>query len=399
MNSDASQRLLRAALDDSSVSGFTHQFYRYPARFSPSFVRSVIEEFTKPRDLILDPFVGGGTTLVEAKALGREAIGLDISELAVFITRVKTTILSENDIAEIINWTDLLIDKLNIHMPSILPYEWIYTGYLRNLYTKNTWRIRKTIEQTLNSLQYLPLRKQQNFVRCALMRTSQWALDGRKRIPSVEKFREQLYEHLQEMIEDCRSFRRITQLSRKTVSGPRSGKVRCWNRDSVGLENDARILAGKTPSLILTSPPYPGVHVLYHRWQILGRKETSAPFWIANCHDGAGESYYTFGNRHQIGLSTYFMRLRESFDSLAKIANQDTLFVQVVGFSSPIWQLPRYLDVLTKCGLEELIFTGTATEKDGRLWRHVPNRKWHADQKGDIGSSREVVLFHKLCSK
>ena len=61
-----------------------------------------------------------------------------------------------------------------------------------------------------------------------------------------------------------------------------------------------------SPKLILTSPPYPGVHVLYHRWQVKGRKDTSAPFWIANIEDGQGETYYTFGYRYQNELRKYF---------------------------------------------------------------------------------------------
>jgi hypothetical protein len=67
------------------VSGLTHNFYKYPARFSPSFVRQVILSFSSPGDLVFDPFMGGGTTLVEARALGRRAAGPDISSLDVFL--------------------------------------------------------------------------------------------------------------------------------------------------------------------------------------------------------------------------------------------------------------------------------------------------------------------------
>src|SRR5207249_2931986 len=49
--------------------------------------------------------------------------------------------------------------------------------------------------------------------------------------------------------------------------------------------------------LVLTSPPYPNVHVLYHRWQVEGRRETSAPYWIAGQSDGATLSYYIMGSR------------------------------------------------------------------------------------------------------
>jgi hypothetical protein len=77
------------------VRGLTHDFYKYPARFSPTFARAAIEVFTKPGDVVLDPHMGGGTTIVEARATGREAVGVDISPLAEFVTRVKSTVFSE----------------------------------------------------------------------------------------------------------------------------------------------------------------------------------------------------------------------------------------------------------------------------------------------------------------
>src|SRR5919108_536779 len=97
-------KLRRAARDSTPVAGFTHAFYRYPARFSPAFARAAIELFTKPGDLVLDPFSGGGTTVVEAYALGRSAVGSDISHLAAFIGQVKVTPLSANDVFKLRTW-------------------------------------------------------------------------------------------------------------------------------------------------------------------------------------------------------------------------------------------------------------------------------------------------------
>ena len=51
------------------ICGLSHSFYRYPARFSPLFARAAIAAFTNPGDVVLDPFMGGGTTLVEAARL------------------------------------------------------------------------------------------------------------------------------------------------------------------------------------------------------------------------------------------------------------------------------------------------------------------------------------------
>jgi hypothetical protein len=62
-----------------------HEFYRYPARFSPAFAAAAIECFTNPGELVLDPFVGGGTTAIEAMRLGhRSGTLLDPKRVATF---------------------------------------------------------------------------------------------------------------------------------------------------------------------------------------------------------------------------------------------------------------------------------------------------------------------------
>jgi DNA methylase len=83
--------LLAAIATKVPVSGSTHNFYRYPACFSPFFVREIVCQYSSPGDVVLDPFMGGGTTIVEALSLGRNAIGLDINSLAHFVATVKTS--------------------------------------------------------------------------------------------------------------------------------------------------------------------------------------------------------------------------------------------------------------------------------------------------------------------
>lgn len=52
----------------------------HPATFPISLARKVIELFTHEGELVLDPFVGSGTTLVAARDVGRNAIGFDLQE-------------------------------------------------------------------------------------------------------------------------------------------------------------------------------------------------------------------------------------------------------------------------------------------------------------------------------
>ncbi|MBC7252001.1 MAG: methyltransferase domain-containing protein, partial [Anaerolineae bacterium] len=59
---------------------------RYRGNWSPYIPRNVILKYSKPGDVVLDYFVGGGTTAVEAKLLGRRCIAWDINPGAVGIT-------------------------------------------------------------------------------------------------------------------------------------------------------------------------------------------------------------------------------------------------------------------------------------------------------------------------
>src|SRR5438093_1411123 len=107
----AQEALVAGARDAEPVTGLTHGFYKYPARFSPAFARATIKIFTEPGDVILDPHVGGGTALVEALALRRHAVGVDISALAEFVTNVKTTIYSEFELRRLKLWAARLSDR------------------------------------------------------------------------------------------------------------------------------------------------------------------------------------------------------------------------------------------------------------------------------------------------
>ncbi len=59
---------------------------KYRGNFASQIARNIIQMYSEKGDSILDPMVGGGTTLIEAKLLGRNALGLDINPAAVKIS-------------------------------------------------------------------------------------------------------------------------------------------------------------------------------------------------------------------------------------------------------------------------------------------------------------------------
>src|SRR5438128_5127410 len=66
-----------------------HGYHRYPAKFIPQLVCRLIETYSDPGDLVGDPFLGSGTTGIEALRLGRRFWGSDISQVALLISRAK----------------------------------------------------------------------------------------------------------------------------------------------------------------------------------------------------------------------------------------------------------------------------------------------------------------------
>lgn len=92
---EAAVAALRApALDDELAETLTHPFHSYPARVHPATARVLVDVVAGEgldRDAaILDPFCGSGTVLVETKAAGVRAIGVDLNPLAILVARAKT---------------------------------------------------------------------------------------------------------------------------------------------------------------------------------------------------------------------------------------------------------------------------------------------------------------------
>ena len=91
-------------LDSFKDKGYlTHNFHPYPAKFVPQIPRILIEALTDVGDTVLDPFCGSGTSLVEASILQRYSVGFDLNPIAGLISRVKTTVLSEAQLGEILS--------------------------------------------------------------------------------------------------------------------------------------------------------------------------------------------------------------------------------------------------------------------------------------------------------
>lgn len=83
-----------AAADSDEINDLTHGFHTYAARMHPRLARELVARFSAAGEVVLDPFCGSGTVLVEALVAGRRPQGVDLNPLALRISEVHCSLKS-----------------------------------------------------------------------------------------------------------------------------------------------------------------------------------------------------------------------------------------------------------------------------------------------------------------
>lgn len=115
---DGNPYLSFANLKESDTTKHVHKLHPYKGKYIPQLVEYFIDghtdEYKKnvyfyPNDIILDPFCGSGTTLVQANECGINAIGIDVSDFNAFLANCK---LCDYDVDDIAENTNLILKRL-----------------------------------------------------------------------------------------------------------------------------------------------------------------------------------------------------------------------------------------------------------------------------------------------
>ena len=79
----------------------------YRACFKPQLPRFFIDRFTAPRDIVYDPFMGRGTTVIEAALAGRAPVGCDINPLSAILAQPRLSPPTADEVAARLESLDL----------------------------------------------------------------------------------------------------------------------------------------------------------------------------------------------------------------------------------------------------------------------------------------------------
>ena len=231
----------------SETTAFTHDYHRYPAKFIPQIVQKLIKDYAPNNtQVVLDPFGGCGTTLVEAKLLGHRSIGFDINPVAKIIAQTKTTPIKPKTL-------------INSRVKFLKHYENSPTIVVHSHHSRIDYWFEPQMIQELDRI-YFAIKKIKSynvrrFFLCAfshnLKNCSRWLMKSIK--PQVDKNKilpdalEAFLRHLDSMIKKNEQFyTTLTKLD--SVNVP----AKMYRRDST---KRFPLDAGSI-DLIITSPPY-----------------------------------------------------------------------------------------------------------------------------------------------
>jgi len=269
-----------------------HRLHPYLGKFIPQLVEWFLSRFFKKNDIILDPFMGSGTTLVQANEMQMHSIGIEISEFNCLIAKVKT---QKYDIGkardEILEAEDRL-SKFSSHAfpsnenePSLFPNDKLESlkqsllSEVKSDYLKN-WFAKRTLCEMMYYRRLIKCFQHKDLLRVLLSRAVRSArlvphydlARPKAPIPAGKEYWCRKHKRMCKPIEQLLS--KIHSYSKDTIRRLEAFDKLRSNKETVIIHGDARYIdlqnkwrntniAGRKINGIFTSPPYVG-QIDYH---------------------------------------------------------------------------------------------------------------------------------------
>lgn len=267
---------------------------RWSAQFSPELIEHFLDEYSRPGDVVLDPFVGSGTVLVESARLNLECVGSEINPAAVKLSNIY--MFCNLDLEE----REQIINKFNVGVRNL-----VSIGFVVSIE-----EVRKLIHSHYFNGQFEKIMLDSFIV----------LLDINKGSPSIE--RRKIYSAWNKLVQ--------TILSLPEAS----------NRITV-LNADARKLPIETNSvdLVITSPPY--INVFNYHEQYRGSVELLGYDILDIAKSEIGANRKNRGNRFKT-VTSYCYEISDVMRELCRVTKEGSRIIFVVGRQSKILGVPFF---------------------------------------------------------
>jgi len=324
-----------------------HSLHPYLGKFVPQLVEVFLTRYFSPGSCIYDPFVGSGTTLVEANVFGADAVGCDISAFNCLLSKVKTARYSLGELELALRGT---LEEARRHVGSEpgQASEWLVRWYApRALAELLAYReASQRLSPPYDDVARVVLSRAARSARL----TKHFDLDF-PRVPTTEPY------HCLKHKRECRpveeAWKFLVRYTSDTVRRLREFAALRADHEVVVLHEDARtVRLPLEPTGVITSPPYPGL-IDYH-------EQHRYAYELLSLRDRREQEIgAAAAGRSKAALNAYIETMGEVLDNTASQMPRDAWALIVVNDSQNL-----YPAILENAGLllEE------------RITRHVNRR-------------------------
>jgi hypothetical protein len=320
-------RSINWSFSHDGVRDLTHNLHPWPAKFIPQIPAAVIAACSEPGDRVLDPFVGCGTTAVEALRAGRSVVATDINPLAVLITQAKSAPPASSERERMAAWSAKLrpVRVSNDLLDAAPPIPNITYWFDPEVIAQLSF-LRRAIDEFGTSTAFLRV-----VFSAIINAVSHQESETRYRRVERDIRASDVIDRFQKRL--TRALLMAAEFEAAVPPGDVTARVACC--DARGLDDAAD---GASCDLAVFSPPYPNAfdYHLYHRFRL---------FWLG--HDPRQLKHSEIGAhlRYQT-QDDWRQDMRESFAEVAALLRPEALCVVIVGSGIITGQPVRSGDIL-----------------------------------------------------
>ncbi|MBI3103922.1 class I SAM-dependent methyltransferase [Candidatus Daviesbacteria bacterium] len=240
-----------------------HRLHPYLGKFIPQLVEIFLRKY-KP-GLVYDPFVGSGTTIVEANTLGIDSIGTDVSAFNVLLSKVKT---AKYDISLLEKEIYDILDRLNTYKNKFYKDEKVNKLFTINNEYLNGWFAPQTLKELLCYLRLIKDYTYQDLLKIILSRSARSArlvthydLDFPKKPQRGQYF---CYKHNRTCQPVGEAYKFLSRYTIDTLNRIKEfSKIRTQAKVVVNHADSREVKLPTGIDMVFTSPPYIGL-IDYH---------------------------------------------------------------------------------------------------------------------------------------
>lgn len=400
--------------EDFSMSEYTHTIHSYPAMMMPRIARNFIQQYSSKNSVILDPYMGSGTTLLEGVVENvQKVIGFDLNPLAVLIATAKITKFDLNEIKN-------EIDNLDYNLSKLVSYSRPTFNILDSWFTEDSIEDLSKLKTVINSIKSEQTKLFFKLAFSETVRSVSYTRNGEFKLYRIAESKRA--SHNPDVIG---TFFQKLMSTYKTVKEFYNNTNFLESNTEIQITNDALTnsdIEANSVDLVVTSPPYgdSGTTVAYGQFSRLANEWLDFPdpikvdsklmggtrikdeikfdiLELDNTISQIKELEAEEKTKRVPSVISFYKDYEESIKRVAEVVKPNGTVVYVVG-NRRVRNVELPTDIITAKMFEKLGFTHEKTIVRDIINKRMPSKTSPSNNRGQKTSTMTyeyIVVLHK----